>query len=237
MPGVVDIDPSDGGFVTPPRACGILSSPVAKRMKKISYRGYRFPPEIIHQAIWLYLRFTLSLRDVEDLLAERGMALASRVPSAYPLREEKNSLSSPAFAFLHVPPEGPASAQTHSKDSGTTIPWARPPSEPARFHRGLHKGRRNLCCTFCLSQCTRMRRGTPSRLLCAREGGLRFSQSSVSRDRIGRRLLDADRTASLQLASEPLTSGQGPAPPPRGEERKPAKSNQHHGPGRWFGNG
>ena len=35
-------------------------------MKKTSYRGYRFPPEIIHQAIWLYLRFTLSLRDVED---------------------------------------------------------------------------------------------------------------------------------------------------------------------------
>src|SRR5260370_29704528 len=43
-------------------------------MKKISYSGYRFPPEIIHQAIWLYLRFTLSLRDVEDLLAERGVA-------------------------------------------------------------------------------------------------------------------------------------------------------------------
>ena len=37
-------------------------------MKKISYGGYRFLPEIIHQAIWLYLRFTLSLRDVEDLL-------------------------------------------------------------------------------------------------------------------------------------------------------------------------
>jgi len=45
-------------------------------MKKISYRGYRFPPEIIHQAIWLYLRFTLSLRDVEDLLAERGVAVS-----------------------------------------------------------------------------------------------------------------------------------------------------------------
>jgi transposase-like protein len=34
------------------------------------------PPEIIHQAIWLYLRFTLSLRDVEDLLAERGIAIS-----------------------------------------------------------------------------------------------------------------------------------------------------------------
>jgi putative transposase len=28
-------------------------------MQKISYAGYRFPPEVIHQAIWLYLRFTL----------------------------------------------------------------------------------------------------------------------------------------------------------------------------------
>jgi transposase-like protein len=44
-------------------------------MQKNSYRRYRFPPEIIHQAIWLYLRFTLSLRDVEDLLAERGVAV------------------------------------------------------------------------------------------------------------------------------------------------------------------
>ena len=44
-------------------------------MNKISYSGYRFPPEIIQQAIWLYLRFTLTLRDVEDLLAERGLAV------------------------------------------------------------------------------------------------------------------------------------------------------------------
>jgi len=36
------------------------------------HNGYRFPPEIIQQGIWLYVRFTLSFRDVEDLLAERG---------------------------------------------------------------------------------------------------------------------------------------------------------------------
>ena len=45
-------------------------------MNKISYSGYHFPPEIIQPAIWLYLRFTLSLRDVEDLLAERGVAVS-----------------------------------------------------------------------------------------------------------------------------------------------------------------
>ena len=37
-----------------------------------SYHGYRFPPEIIGHAVWLYHRFGLSFRDVEDLLAERG---------------------------------------------------------------------------------------------------------------------------------------------------------------------
>ena len=42
-------------------------------MSKISYAGYRFPPVIIQQAVWLYARFTLSFRDVEDLLAERGI--------------------------------------------------------------------------------------------------------------------------------------------------------------------
>src|SRR5260370_15733365 len=42
-------------------------------MNKIIYRGYRFPPEIIERAVWLYYRFTLSLRDVEELLAERGI--------------------------------------------------------------------------------------------------------------------------------------------------------------------
>ena len=40
------------------------------------YRGHRFPPEIIGHAIWLYYRFTLSLRDVEDLLAERGITVS-----------------------------------------------------------------------------------------------------------------------------------------------------------------
>jgi hypothetical protein len=36
-------------------------------MKKISYSGYRFPPEIIQQAVWLYFRFGLSFRDSPTL--------------------------------------------------------------------------------------------------------------------------------------------------------------------------
>jgi putative transposase len=42
-------------------------------MDQLSYRRHRFPPPIIQHAIWLDLRFTLSYRDVEELLAERGL--------------------------------------------------------------------------------------------------------------------------------------------------------------------
>src|SRR3954470_13671663 len=45
-------------------------------MTSLSYRGHRFPAPIIQHAIWLYIRFTLSYRDVEDLLAERGLDLS-----------------------------------------------------------------------------------------------------------------------------------------------------------------
>lgn len=40
-----------------------------------AYRGSRFPKPIIQHAIWLYLRFTFSLRDVEELLAEHGIGV------------------------------------------------------------------------------------------------------------------------------------------------------------------
>ena len=42
-------------------------------MALISCARHRFPPDVIRHAVWLYLRFTLSYRDVEELLAERGL--------------------------------------------------------------------------------------------------------------------------------------------------------------------
>src|SRR5437899_3485276 len=45
-------------------------------MALLSYRRHRFPPEIIQHAVWLYLRFTLSYRDVEELLAARGLDIS-----------------------------------------------------------------------------------------------------------------------------------------------------------------
>ena len=46
-------------------------------MVEISFKRHRFPPEIIQHAVWLYARFTLSFRDVEDLLAERGIGVSN----------------------------------------------------------------------------------------------------------------------------------------------------------------
>src|SRR5476649_1966546 len=42
-------------------------------MQAVSFKRHRFPPDVIRHAVWLYFRFTLSLRDVEEMLAERGI--------------------------------------------------------------------------------------------------------------------------------------------------------------------
>jgi putative transposase len=46
-------------------------------MKTFPMRAIGFPPDVIRHAVWLYLRFTLSYRDVEDLLAERGLIVSN----------------------------------------------------------------------------------------------------------------------------------------------------------------
>ena len=79
QPIQLDLQPSDL-FVEPrPR---VLSSSVGAwqtwSMKRDvpNYGGYRFPPEIISHAVWLYHRFGVSFRDVEDLLAQRGLTVS-----------------------------------------------------------------------------------------------------------------------------------------------------------------
>jgi transposase-like protein len=46
------------------------------RMIKLNFTRHRFPPEIIRHSVWPYARFTLSFRDVEDPLAERGLDIS-----------------------------------------------------------------------------------------------------------------------------------------------------------------
>ena len=45
-------------------------------VQPISFKRHRFPPDVIRQAVWLYFRFTLSIRDVEELLAQRGIEVS-----------------------------------------------------------------------------------------------------------------------------------------------------------------
>lgn len=67
----------------------------------LSYAGYRFPPEVIGYAMWLYYRFPLSLRMVEELLAARGIkhgtALVGEVWSGH----------CPAYSFYRIGPRRP----------------------------------------------------------------------------------------------------------------------------------
>jgi putative transposase len=42
----------------------------------ISFARHQFPPAVIRHAVWLYMRFALSYRDVEDVLAERGLDIS-----------------------------------------------------------------------------------------------------------------------------------------------------------------
>ncbi len=51
------------------------------KASKSIYRGCRFPAEIIEHTVWLYFRFPLSLRMVEDLLAARGIVFSHERPS------------------------------------------------------------------------------------------------------------------------------------------------------------
>lgn len=46
-------------------------------MTSISYKRHRFPADILHHAILLYASFTLSFRDVEELLAGRGIDVSN----------------------------------------------------------------------------------------------------------------------------------------------------------------
>jgi putative transposase len=61
-------------------------------MAPISYARHRFPPALIRHAVWLYFRFTLSFRDVEELLAERGIEVSSETIRRWVLK------FGPAFA-------------------------------------------------------------------------------------------------------------------------------------------
>jgi hypothetical protein len=59
--------------------------------RDISFKRHRFPPQIIAHAVWLYLRFNLSLREVEEMLLERGIDVYTRQSVAGSLSSDPRS--------------------------------------------------------------------------------------------------------------------------------------------------
>ena len=77
-------------------------------MQNVSYRRHRFHPDIIRQAVWLYFRFTMSFRDVEDLLAERGIDVGYETVRLWVLKfgpiyaRRIHKRGGPAFGVWHL---------------------------------------------------------------------------------------------------------------------------------------
>jgi len=55
-------------------------------MQPILYKCHRFPADVIRQVVWLYFRFTLSFRDVEELLAQRGIEVSYETVRCWTLK-------------------------------------------------------------------------------------------------------------------------------------------------------
>jgi putative transposase len=55
-------------------------------VRPISFKRHRFPPDVIRHAVWLYFRFTLSFRDVEELLAQRGIEVSYETIRAWTIK-------------------------------------------------------------------------------------------------------------------------------------------------------
>ena len=76
-------------------------------MQPISYTRHRFPAEVIRQAVWLYFRFSLSLRDVEELMAARGVEVSYET---HPLLDDQVRARNRSEPAAGAPPPLPALA-------------------------------------------------------------------------------------------------------------------------------
>src|SRR5205807_1880490 len=103
-------------------------------MAELSYRRHRFPPVVIQHAIWLDLRFTLSYRDVEDLLAERGLDVSLRDSAALGAEIRSHDRAQSAA------PPSPERSMASRRDGG---PDCQPTDVPVARRRSRGRGSRH----------------------------------------------------------------------------------------------
>ncbi len=84
-------------------------------MASISFKRHRFPADVIRQAVWLYFRFTLSFRDVEELLAQRGIEVSYETVRCWSIK------FGPQIARNLRRREGPASPRWHLDEMVCTV--------------------------------------------------------------------------------------------------------------------
>ena len=116
-------------------------------MDKLSYHRHRYPSIVIQQAIWLYFRFALSYRDVEDMLAERGIDVSYETVRRWALkfgaiiaRKLRRGRSRPDVRGISTKCSSPSTADNCT--SG--VPWtAKARSSTSWFSRGETARRRS----------------------------------------------------------------------------------------------
>ena len=64
------------------------------------YRGYRFPVEIISQCVWLYFNLSVSLREVELMMAYRGIQLSYETIGSWELAKNRSSYCRPGHCHV-----------------------------------------------------------------------------------------------------------------------------------------
>lgn len=105
---------------------------VGSAIAPLSYRRHRFPPAIIQHAIWLYLRFTLSYSDVEDLLAERGLEVSFETVCCAGCRRQRSwpaaqLLPQQRFLLDRAGDAGRLVNRQHPRRGNDGFPAVRPP--------------------------------------------------------------------------------------------------------------
>ena len=73
----------------------------------LDYKGFRFPPEIISHAVWLYFRFSLGFRDIEEILAQRGITVTYETVHQWGLKLAdlyQRTASSPSSLWRQMAP-------------------------------------------------------------------------------------------------------------------------------------
>src|SRR3954447_25108453 len=106
-------------------------------MSALSYSGYRFPPDNIQRVAWMYLRFTLSFRDVAELLAERGIGVIyESIRGPAPRKEALHPYSSETPFLLSLSrPRARGHRAVHRRSQYG--PTTRPPSCSGLIRRRL----------------------------------------------------------------------------------------------------